>query len=134
MNPLYDQFFNPQYANVDYLRQLQWQQRDAEQRWEITNIVKAIHDYFDAARKIAPEFQNEAFFQCVVAALEAARPTSEMAPKTPIMIASNTIPVMVAKTYFINSFIIVLSFLFDFISLSRNIFVIYFFIRRTHFS
>ena len=50
MNPLYDQFFNPQYANVDYLRQCQ-RQHEAEQQREILNAVKAIHDYFDAARK-----------------------------------------------------------------------------------
>ena len=70
MNPLYDQFFNPQYANVDYLRQLQWQQRDAEQRWEITNIVKAIHDYFEAARKITPEYRQMAFDACIAAVVE----------------------------------------------------------------
>ena len=67
MNPLYDQLFNPQYANETYLRQLQWQQYDAEQRQEITNIVKAIRDYFDAARKIAPEYQQMAFDACIAA-------------------------------------------------------------------
>jgi len=67
MNPLYNQLFNPQYANEAYLRQLQWQQHDAEQRREITNIVKAIHDYFDAARKIAPEYQQMAFDACIAA-------------------------------------------------------------------
>ena len=67
MNPLYDRFFNPQYANADYLRQLQWQQHDAEQRREIANIVKAVHDYFDAARKIAPEYQQMAFDACIAA-------------------------------------------------------------------
>lgn len=67
MNPLYDQFFNPRYANVEYLRQLQLQQQDAEQRREITNIVKAIHDYFDAARKITPEYQQMAFDACIAA-------------------------------------------------------------------
>lgn len=65
MNPLYDQLFNPQYANETYLRQLQWQQYDAQQRQEITNIVKAIHDYFDAARKIAPAYQQMAFDACI---------------------------------------------------------------------
>ena len=67
MNPLYNQLFNPQYANEAYLRQLQWQQYDAQQRQEITNIVKAIHDYFDAARKIAPEYQQMAFNACIAA-------------------------------------------------------------------
>ena len=67
MNPLYNQFFNSQYANETYLRQLQWQQHDAEQHLEIKNIVKAIHDYFDAARKIAPEYQQMAFNACIAA-------------------------------------------------------------------
>lgn len=70
MNPLYNQIFNPQYANADYLRHLQWQQHDAEQRREITNVVKAIHDYFDAARKIAPEYQQMAFDACIAAVVE----------------------------------------------------------------
>lgn len=71
MSPLYEQLFNPQYVNEDYIRQqLQYQKFQAEQQEEIAKAVKAIHDYFASARKIAPEFQNEAFFQCVVAALE----------------------------------------------------------------
>lgn len=49
MNPLYNQLFNPQYANQDYLQHLHWQQHDTEQRQEIMNAVKAIHDYFDSA-------------------------------------------------------------------------------------
>ena len=36
MNPLYNQLFNPQYANQAYLQQLHWQQHDAEQRQERT--------------------------------------------------------------------------------------------------
>lgn len=67
MNPIFNQLFNPQYANEAYLRQLQWQQHDAEQRREITNVVKAIHDYFDAARKIAPEYHQIAFDACIAA-------------------------------------------------------------------
>ena len=42
MNPLYNQLFNPQYANQDYLQHLHWQQHDTEQRQEIMNAVKAI--------------------------------------------------------------------------------------------
>ena len=67
MNPLYNQLFNPQYVNEAHLRQRQWQQYDTQQRQEITNIVKAIHDYFDAARKIAPEYQQMAFDACIAA-------------------------------------------------------------------
>ena len=70
MNPLYNQLFNPQYANQTYLRQLQLQQHDAEQRQEIMNAVKAIHDYFDAARKISPEYQQMAFDACIAAVVE----------------------------------------------------------------
>lgn len=67
MNPLYNQLFNPQYANQDYLQHLHWQQHDTEQRQEIMNAVKAIHDYFDSARKIAPEYQKMAFDACITA-------------------------------------------------------------------
>ena len=67
MNPLCDQFFNPKYANQAYLQRLHWQQHDAEQRQEIMNAVNAIHDYFDAARKIAPEYQQMAFDACIAA-------------------------------------------------------------------
>ena len=82
MNPLYNQLFNPQYANQDYLQHLHWQQHDTEQRQEIMNAVKAthipdtmttadrvkaIHDYFDSARKIAPEYQQMAFDACITA-------------------------------------------------------------------
>ncbi len=67
MNPLYNQLFNPQYVNEAPLRQRQWQQYDTQQRQKITNIVKAIHDYFDAARKIAPEYQQMAFDACIAA-------------------------------------------------------------------
>ena len=44
MNPLYNQLFNPRYTNEAYLRQLQLQQHDADQRQETMNIVKAIQD------------------------------------------------------------------------------------------
>ncbi|MEI3429211.1 MAG: hypothetical protein V8Q82_08345 [Christensenellales bacterium] len=67
MNPLCDQFFNPKYANQAYLQRLHWQQHDAEQCQEIMNAVNAIHDYFDAARKIAPEYQQMAFDACIAA-------------------------------------------------------------------
>ena len=73
MNSIYNQLFNPQYANEAYLRQLQWQRHDAEQRQEIRNIVKAIHDYFDASRKISPEYQEEAFNACIAAVVEEIR-------------------------------------------------------------
>ena len=54
-------------ANPEYLLQLQWQQHNTEQRQEIQNAMKAIHDYFDAVRKIAPEYQQVAFNACITA-------------------------------------------------------------------
>lgn len=35
--------------------------------YSIMNAVKAIHDYFDSARKIAPEYQQMAFDACITA-------------------------------------------------------------------
>ena len=70
MNPLYDQIFNQQYVNPNYLLQLQQQQYHAEQHLEIQKAVKALHDYCDAARKIAPEYQQQAFCACAAAILE----------------------------------------------------------------
>lgn len=71
MNPLYDQMFNPQYVNQDYLYQLRQQEQHAwEQRQEIAKAVKALHDYCAAARKITPEYQQEAFYACAAAVLE----------------------------------------------------------------
>ena len=69
MNPLYDQFFNPQYVNNTFLQTMQ-QQHHNEQIIETEKAVKAIHDYFDATRKIAPEYQQEAFRRCIIAVLE----------------------------------------------------------------
>ena len=71
MNPLYDQMFNPQYVNHDYLYQFKQQEQHAlEQRQEIANAVKALHDYCAAARKITPEYRQEAFYACAAAVLE----------------------------------------------------------------
>lgn len=70
MNQLYYQLFNPQYANEAYLRQLQWQQYDANQRKEIIKAEQAIHDYFDAFRKIAPEYQQMAINACIAAVVD----------------------------------------------------------------
>ena len=70
MNPLYDQIFNQQYVNPNYLLQLQQQQYRAEQELEIGKAVKALHDYCEAARKIAPEYQQQAFWACATAILE----------------------------------------------------------------
>ena len=68
MKQWYGQMFNPLYVNQKYLEQLQMQ-HDYEQRQEIAKAVKAIHDYFDAARKIEPEYQEMAFGACIAAVL-----------------------------------------------------------------
>ena len=70
MNPLYDQIFNQRYVNQTYLQQLQQQQYHAEQQIEIAKAIKALHDYCDAARKIAPEYRQQAFCVCAAAILE----------------------------------------------------------------
>lgn len=72
MNPLYDQFFNPQYVNANYLQTLQ-QQYHNEQIIEIEKAVKAVHDYCEAVRRIAPEYQQEAFVRCAMAAVDEMR-------------------------------------------------------------
>lgn len=66
MNPLYNQIFNQQYVNPDYLQQLQ-QQHHNQQQQEIAKAVKALHDYCDAARKITPEYRQQAFCVCAAA-------------------------------------------------------------------
>ena len=70
MNMLFDQMFNNQYVNENYIRNIQIEQFRIEQQVEIQRAVKAIHDYCDAARKIAPEYQQEAFRLCGLAVLE----------------------------------------------------------------
>ena len=70
MNPLYEQIFNQQYVNEAYLQQLQIQQYHAEQQQEIAKAVRALQDYCDAARRIAPEYQQQAFCACASAILD----------------------------------------------------------------
>ena len=55
MNQLYEQLFNMQYINA-----LQQRQHDMEQRIEIKNAVNALHDFFNATRKISPEYRQMA--------------------------------------------------------------------------
>ena len=66
----YYQLFNPQYVNEEYFRQMQWQQRDVEQRQEIMKAVKAIHEYCEAMRKIDPEYQQLGLNACIAAVFE----------------------------------------------------------------
>ena len=69
MNPLYEQIFNQQYVNSVYLQQLQLQHH-AEQQQEIAKAVHALRDYCNAARKIEPAYQQQAFCACAAAILE----------------------------------------------------------------
>ena len=55
--------------NQDYLQDYQAQQREAQRQWEqnknIADMVKAISDYCEAARKVHPDFQELAFNACL---------------------------------------------------------------------
>ena len=55
--------------NQDYLQAYQAQQREAQRQWEqnknISDMVKAISDYCEAARKVHPDFQELAFNACL---------------------------------------------------------------------
>ena len=55
--------------NQDYLQTYQAQQREAQRQWEqnknIADMVKAISDYCEAARKVHPDFQEMAFNACL---------------------------------------------------------------------
>ena len=68
-NPLFDQMFNQQYVNQEYIRQMQ-ARHDREQRQEIEKAVKAMRDYLDAIGKIEPEYQQEAFAACTTVIFE----------------------------------------------------------------
>jgi len=73
---IYDQYpyslYNPAYVNPTYLQQLevQRQQAEAERKyWEqqkkIQDMVKALSNYFNAAREIEPLYQQEAMTACL---------------------------------------------------------------------
>lgn len=52
--------FNPDYFNQDYIRQQQELQFHNGQQAEIVRMVKAIDDFFDACRKVAPQYIEQA--------------------------------------------------------------------------
>jgi hypothetical protein len=56
-------------VNPTYLQNLQLQHHN-EQQAEISKAVKALHDYCEAARKIEPAYQQQAFCACAAAILE----------------------------------------------------------------
>lgn len=55
--------------NPDYLNAYQAQQWEAQRQWEqnknIADMVKALSDYFEAARKVHPDYQQAAFNACL---------------------------------------------------------------------
>ena len=51
--------FNPRYFEQAYIQQLE-NQRNMEQQKNIYDMVKAISDYCEAARKIHPDYQQRA--------------------------------------------------------------------------
>ena len=55
--------------NQDYLNTYQAQQRETHRHWKqnknIADMVKAISDYCEAARKVHPDFQEMAFKACL---------------------------------------------------------------------
>lgn len=51
MNPMFDQVFNQQAMNQDYIQQIRINQYHAEQRQEIAKAVNAIHEYFQQPGK-----------------------------------------------------------------------------------
>ena len=71
---MYNQnLFNQNYINETQYNELLKQkayldkiQFEKEQQKEIGNMLKALNDYFDAAQKIAPQYQQDAFNLCVL--------------------------------------------------------------------
>ena len=69
----YQNLFNQNYINEakyqEVLKKTQIEQQimfDQEQKKEIAKMLKALDDYFNAAQKIAPQYQNDAFNACVL--------------------------------------------------------------------
>lgn len=56
--------FNPRYFEQAYIQQLE-NQRNMEQQKNIYDMVKAISDYCEAARKIHPDYQQRAIEACL---------------------------------------------------------------------
>lgn len=69
MNPILfnNQLFDPNYANPQYYKTLNNQNQHIpdEQKKEISNAVKAVHDLCEAVKKIEPQYQNAAFNACL---------------------------------------------------------------------
>ncbi len=57
--------FNTSYLS-QYQAQLQEAQRQREQDKNIIDMVKAITDYFEASRKVHPDYQQKAMDACLL--------------------------------------------------------------------
>ena len=64
MNTFYNQMFNPQYVNAQYYYQIQ-KQYQAKQNEEVAKVVKAFHDFCEAAKQLDSEHQKIAFAACL---------------------------------------------------------------------
>lgn len=65
MSTFYNQMFNPQYVNLEYYRQIEQRQHEAEQNEEIAKAVKAMHDLCEAVNKLDDYHQNIAAAACI---------------------------------------------------------------------
>lgn len=65
MSTFYNQMFNPQYVNLEYYRQIEQRQHEAEQNEEIAKAVKAMHDLCEAVNKLDDYHQNIATAACI---------------------------------------------------------------------
>ena len=68
----YQNFFNQEYINKQYCELLkQKEQReqqekfDREQKLEISKMIKALEDFFEASQKIAPQYESLALSSCI---------------------------------------------------------------------
>ena len=65
MNTFYNQMFNPQYVNLEYYRQIQQRQYEANQNEEVGKAVKAIRDLCEAVKELDDQHQQMAFYACL---------------------------------------------------------------------
>ena len=65
---MYNQYpynlFNSSYINNYNAQQMEAQRKYWEQQGKIRDLVKALHDFLDAAKDITPEYQQQAFDAC----------------------------------------------------------------------
>lgn len=70
----YQNLFNANYINEQQYNELlkqkalieQQEKFEKEQQIEISKMLKALNDFFDASQKIAPQYQNQSFNLCIL--------------------------------------------------------------------